>query len=123
MKVIRPSSMILQIMSDASNLSRRISTTSASLRTQRSSTRIPVVCSSVQEAEWAGTFGAATTVITERQTLAGLEYPQPPTLLHCDDNEVAVSIANKAVKVKLSKSSAAPFAEAHQAFKIFDSLR
>jgi hypothetical protein len=67
------------------------------------STRIPVVCSSVQEAEWAGTFSAARTAITERQTLSDLWYPQPPTLLHCD-NEVAVGIANKAVKAKLSKA-------------------
>ena len=67
------------------------------------STRIFVVCSSVQEAEWAGTFGAARTAITERQTLADLGYPQPPTPLHCD-NDVAVGIANKAVKAKLSKA-------------------
>ncbi len=57
----------------------------------------------MQEAEWSGTFGAARTAITERQTLADLGYPQPPTLLHCD-NEVAVGIANKAVKTKLSKA-------------------
>ncbi len=56
----------------------------------------------MQEAEWAGTFDATRTV-TERQTLADLGYPQPPTLLHCD-NEVAVGIANKTVKAKLSKT-------------------
>jgi hypothetical protein len=117
-KVIRPSSMILQIMSDASYLSRPNAGSVAgdfhhlgipddptfiNAPISIASTRIPVVCSSVQEAEWAGTFGAARTAITERQTLSDLGYPQPPTLLHCD-NEVAVGIANKAVKAKLSKA-------------------
>jgi hypothetical protein len=69
-----------------------------------SSTRIPIVCSSVQEAELAGTFGAAKIATVERQTLADLGYPQPPTIIHCD-NEVAVGIAiNRTVKHKLSKS-------------------
>jgi hypothetical protein len=70
-----------------------------------SSTRIPIVCSSVQEAELAGTFGAAkiATATVERQTLADLGYPQPPTIIHCN-NEVAVGIANRTVKPKLSKS-------------------
>jgi hypothetical protein len=110
--------MILQIMSDASYLSRPNAGSVAgdyhhlgipddpafiNAPISISSTRIPVVCSSVQEAEWAGTFGAARTAITERQTLSDLGYPQPPTLLHCD-NEVAVGIANKAVKAKLSKA-------------------
>jgi hypothetical protein len=117
-KVIRPSSMILQIMSDASYLSRPNAGSVAgdfhhlgipddptfiNAPISIASTRIPVVCSSVQEAEWAGTFAAARTAITERQTLSDLGYPQPPTLLHCD-NEVAVGIANKAVKAKLSKA-------------------
>jgi hypothetical protein len=68
-----------------------------------SSTRIPIVCSSVQEAELAGTFGAAKIATVEPQTLADLGYPQPPTITHCD-NEVAVGIANRTVKPKLSKS-------------------
>jgi hypothetical protein len=110
--------MILQIMSDASYLSRPNAGSVAgafhhlgipedpsfvNAPISIASTRIPDVCSSLQEAEWAGTFGAARTAITERQTLADLGYPQPPTLLHCD-NEVAVGIANKAVKAKLSKA-------------------
>ncbi len=58
-----------------------------------SSTRIPIVCSSVQEAELASTFDAAKIATVERQTLADLGYPQPPTIINCD-NEVAVGIAN-----------------------------
>ena len=35
--------------------------------------------------------------------LEDLGYPQPPTVIHCD-NEVAVGLAQKSVKPKLSKS-------------------
>jgi hypothetical protein len=35
--------------------------------------------------------------------LEGLGYPQPPTVIHCD-SEVAVGLAQKSVKQKLSKS-------------------
>jgi hypothetical protein len=111
-KVIRPSNMILQIMSNASYLSRPNAGDFHHLGIPEdpsfvnapisiASTRIPVVCSSVQEAEWAGTFGATRTVIKKRQTLADLGYPQPPTLLHCDNE---VGIANKVVKAKLFKA-------------------
>jgi hypothetical protein len=66
--------MILQIMSDASYLSWPNAGSVAgdfhhlgipddptfiNALISIASTRIPVVCSSVQEAEWAGTFGAA----------------------------------------------------------------
>ncbi len=53
---------------------------------------ISIVCSSVQEAEYAGTFAAAKN-----------GYPQPSTVIHCD-NEVAVGLAQKSVKPKFSKS-------------------
>ncbi len=56
-----------------------------------------------QQAELAGTFGAAKIATVKRQTLADLGYPQPPTIIHCD-NEVVVGIANRTVKPKLSKS-------------------
>jgi hypothetical protein len=68
------------------------------------SNRIPIVCSSVQEAEYAGTFGAAKVAVGERQILSDLGYSQPPTVIFCD-NEVAVGIANRAIKPKLSKST------------------
>jgi hypothetical protein len=117
-KIFRPSSMRLMLMSDASYLSRPNAgsvggdfhhlgrthdPTFINGPLSVSSTRIPIVCSSVQEAELAGTFGAAKIATVERQTLADLGYPQPPTIIHCD-NEVAVGIANRTVKPKLSKS-------------------
>jgi hypothetical protein len=65
---------------------------------------IPIVGSSVQEqeVEYAGTFGAAKIATGERQVLHDLGYPQRPTVIYCD-NEVAVGLANKSVKQKLSK--------------------
>ncbi len=68
------------------------------------SNRVPIVCSSAQETEYAGTFGAAKVAVGERQILLDLGYPQPPTVIFCD-NEVAVGIANRAVKPKLSMST------------------
>jgi hypothetical protein len=64
---------------------------------------IPVVCSSVQEAEYAGLFAAARLADNERSILHNLGYPQPPTLLLCD-NEIAVALANKTITPRLSKS-------------------
>ena len=58
---------------------------------------IPIVCSSVQEAEYAGTFGAAKIATGERQVLHDLGYPQRPTVIYCF-NEVAVALVNKSVK-------------------------
>ncbi len=49
------------------------------------STGIPIVCSSVQEAEYSGTFAAAKIGTGERQVLEDLGYPQPPTVIHCDN--------------------------------------
>jgi hypothetical protein len=114
-KIFRPSSMRLMLMSDASYLSRPNAgsvggdfhhlgrthdPTFVNGPLSVSSSRIPIVCSSVQEAELAGTFGAAKIATVERQTLADLGYPQPPTIIHCD-NEVAVGIAYRTVKPKL----------------------
>jgi hypothetical protein len=64
---------------------------------------IPVVCSSVQEAEYAALFAAARLADNERSILHNLGYPQPPTLLLCD-NEIAVALANKTITPRLSKS-------------------
>ncbi len=64
---------------------------------------IPVVCSSVQEAEYAGLFTAARLADEERRIRHNLGYPQPPTLLLCD-NECAVGLATKTMTPRLSKS-------------------
>jgi hypothetical protein len=62
-----------------------------------------VVCSSVQEAEYAGLFAAARLADEERRILRNLGYLQPPTLLLCD-NECAVGLAAKTTTPRLSKS-------------------
>jgi hypothetical protein len=64
---------------------------------------IPVVCSSVQEAEYAALFAAARLADNERSILHNLGYPQPPTLRLCD-NENAVGLANQTITPRLSKS-------------------
>jgi hypothetical protein len=120
-KVFRPSDMTWNVFSDASYLSRPKAGSVASSFHHLSrrldpgfvfkrahlgaldGNSIPVVCSSVQESEYCGTFGAAKIATGERQVLEDLGYPQPPTVIHCD-NEVAVGLAQKTVKAKLSKS-------------------
>jgi hypothetical protein len=67
------------------------------------STQIPVVCSAVQESEYAGLFAAAKIGDVERRILSDLGYPQPPTLILCD-NECAVGLAQRTMVPKLSKS-------------------
>jgi hypothetical protein len=67
------------------------------------STVIPVVCSAVQEAEYAGLFAATRIADDERRILHNLGYPQPPTLLLCD-NECAVGLANRTMTPRLWKS-------------------
>ncbi len=67
------------------------------------STRIPVVVSFVAEAEIAGVFAAARIAFDERQILAELGHPQPPTVIYCD-NECAIGLANRTMTPKLSKS-------------------
>lgn len=64
---------------------------------------IDVVVASAAEAEYAGAFINAQKGEWLRTVLAALGYPQPPTLLLCD-NECAVGIANDTVKIKRSKS-------------------
>jgi hypothetical protein len=105
MKVLHPSSMILDVFTDDSYLSRpKAGSVAGSVAgsfhhfarvhdpdfinapISVHSTRIPVVCSSVQKAEHAGTFGGCTTHV-----------------IHCD-NEVAVGLANRTITPKLSKS-------------------
>jgi hypothetical protein len=118
LKVFRPSSMILNVLTDASYLFRPKAGSVAgsfyhlarvhdpdffNAPISVHSTRIPVVCSSVQEAENAGTFAAAKIADEERQVLSDFGYPQSPTTIHCD-NEVAVGLANRTIKQKLSKS-------------------
>jgi hypothetical protein len=117
-KVFHPSDMQLAVLSDASYLSRPYAGSVAGSFHHLSRLRdpgfvnalisvhsagIPIVCSSVQEAEYSGTFGAAKLATGERQVLHDLGYPQRPTVIYCD-NEVAVGIANRSVKQKLSKS-------------------
>ena len=118
MKSFRPSTMTLDVLTDASFLSRPNAGSVAgsfhhlarhndpafvNAPISVHSMRIPVVCSSVQEAEYGGAFAAAKIADQERQVLADFGYPQPPTTIHCD-NEVAVGLANRTIKPKMSKS-------------------
>jgi hypothetical protein len=117
-KIFHPSDMLLDILTDASYLSRpKAGSVGGSFHhlTRANDpdfinapisvhpTGIPIVCSSVQEAEYSGTFAAAKIGAGERQVLDDLGYPKPPTVIHCD-NEVAVGLAQTSVKPKLSKS-------------------
>ncbi len=55
------------------------------------------------EAEYAGTFASARIATNERQILADMGHPQPPTPVFCD-NEVAIGLATDSIKLKMSKS-------------------
>jgi hypothetical protein len=55
------------------------------------------------EAEYGGLFAAARIAVDERNILADLGHPQPPTVIYCD-NEVAIGLANRTVCPKMSKS-------------------
>jgi hypothetical protein len=115
--VIRPSDMILRIHSDASHLSRSNSGSVAggihylgttdpyfiNAPIHCHSTGIPVVCAAVSESEYAGVFSNTQIGTDERNCLASLGYPQPPTVVFCD-NECAVGLANSTVRAKKSKS-------------------
>jgi hypothetical protein len=57
----------------------------------------------VAEAEIAGVFAAARIVLDERQILADLGHPQPPTVTYCD-NECAIGLVNRTMTPKFSKS-------------------
>ena len=117
-KIFRASEMVLRCLSDASYLSRPSAgsvagsthflgdlSDSAPLNHPISShsTRIPVVCSFVAEAEYAGAFASSRIATNERQILQDMGHPQPPTPIFCD-NEVAIGLANGSVTLKMSKS-------------------
>jgi hypothetical protein len=68
------------------------------------STRIPVVCSFVAEAEYAGLHAAAHIATEERKILANMGHPQPAIPLFCD-NEVAIGIAADTVSQRMSKAT------------------
>jgi hypothetical protein len=55
------------------------------------------------EAEYAGTFASARIATNERQILADMDHPQPPTPIFCD-NEVAIGLATDSINLKMSKS-------------------
>jgi hypothetical protein len=67
------------------------------------STLIPVIVAAVSEAEYAAVFGNAQYACDERSILSSLGYPQPPTIILCD-NECAVGLANNTIRPKMSKS-------------------
>ena len=112
-----PSDMILRVYSDASYLNRPNSGSTAGgyhyLGTTDPAfhngpvfchcTRIPVVCAAVSEAEYAGLFANAQVCVDERRILRSLGYPQPPTVIWCD-NECAIGLASETVRPKKSKS-------------------
>jgi hypothetical protein len=125
-KIYRASDMILRVHSDASYLSHpRAGSVAGSVHymgmgsstnffapdpeapvnhpVSAHSTRIPVVVSFVAEAEIAGVFAAARIALDERQILADLGHPQPPTVIYCD-NECAIGLANRTMTPKFSKS-------------------
>jgi hypothetical protein len=68
------------------------------------STRVPVVCSFVAEADYAGVYAAARIATEERKILANMGHPQPATPLFCD-NEVAIGIAANTVSQRMSKAT------------------
>ena len=124
-KIYRASDMILRIHSDASYLSRpNAGSVAGSFHYLGSSyffhptlpddspinhpvsahsTKIPVVVSFVAEAEYAALYASARIAVDERQILANLGHPQPPTVISCD-NECAIGLANRTVTPKMSKS-------------------
>jgi hypothetical protein len=67
------------------------------------STRIPVVCSFVAKADYAGAFASSRIATNERQILHDMGHPQQPTPIFCD-NEVAIGLANGSVALEISKS-------------------
>ncbi len=110
--VIRPSDMILRAHSDASYLSESnsrsriggimfLGTNNAAI--EQFSSIIDVRVSSAAEAEYAALFHVAKECEPLRETLLEMGYPQPATLITCD-NQCAVSIAHDTVKQKRSKA-------------------
>ena len=109
------SSMILQLMSDASYLCRPKAKSVVGLHSYLgdektingpiscASKMINCVLASVAEAEIAGGFQVAQAAVHLRNILNELGYPQPPILLRMD-NTVAIGIANDTINTKRSKS-------------------
>jgi hypothetical protein len=109
------SNMLLQLMSDASFLSRPKVRSVAGLSSYfgqphiinglvaYASKIINSVMASVAEAELAAAFLAAQKATQHRNLLAEWSYPQPPTLLRVD-NTVAWGLANGSINAKRSKS-------------------
>ena len=67
------------------------------------SNTIDVVVASAFEAEYAAVFIIAQIAVWIRTILHALGYPQPPTIILCD-NECAVGIANDATKLRKGKA-------------------
>jgi hypothetical protein len=118
LKVFRASAMILRFLSDAFYLSRaRAGSVAGSHHfledapddapfnhpISTHSTRIPVVCSFVVEAEYGAPFAAGRIATNERQISQDMGHPQPPTPIFCD-NEVAIGLATDSINLKMSKS-------------------
>jgi hypothetical protein len=109
------SDMKLQLMSDASYLSRPKARsvcggfsylgtpTAINAPISCGSWMINCVCASVAEAETAGGFQIAQTASHHRRILSDLGYPQSPTLLRMD-NTVALGLASGKMNAKRSKS-------------------
>ena len=109
------SSMVLQLMSDASYLCRPKARSvcggfsylgppnAINGPISCGSWMIGCVCASVAEAETAGGFQIAQAATHHRRILADLGYPQPPTLLRMD-NTVALGLASGTINAKRSKS-------------------
>ena len=70
---------------------------------QANSSIIPTVCTSASEAEYAALYKTGQLALWLRIILEELGYPQPPTIIFCD-NAVATGIANDSVKLKHSKT-------------------
>ena len=116
-RVIRPSSMLLTIHSDASYLSLPNSGSKAggfhtlgdhsphfiNSAIDCIASRIPVNVGSAAEAELAATYANAQLACPERTTLKNIGYPQPPTPLFCD-NECTIGLSTQTVVPKKSKS-------------------
>jgi hypothetical protein len=67
------------------------------------STVIPCVVASAGEAEYAALFAGGQQAATIRTILEDLGYPQPPTIILCE-NTTAIGIATDSIKQKRSKA-------------------
>jgi hypothetical protein len=64
---------------------------------------IPCIVSSAGEAEYAALFAGAQQAACLRTILSDLGYPQPPTIIMCD-NTCAIGIATDSIQQKRSKA-------------------